>query len=162
MIELKANGSQEEDDGKCGCIEYERREGGHAGALRRALRAGPGERGPAVGGGQALPRLAAPGHAQDQEPHRGRRFGQEAMEAEGHGTGAYRLGALASVASWLHGAWTPAAQLRLCLSAQEAAGRAALGPGRKAGRRQADGGRHAGDSRKPRPSSTARRSTSST
>ncbi len=49
------------------------------------------------------------------------------------------------VAPWLHGARTAAAQLRLCVPAQEAAGRAALGAGFEAGRRQADGGGFAGD-----------------
>jgi len=48
------------------------------------------------------------------------------VETEGHRPGAYRLGALAALASWLYGARTAAAQLRLRLSTEEAAGRAAL------------------------------------
>src|SRR5579862_5407469 len=62
------------------------------------------------------------------------------------GTGRARIGSVRSPL-WRHGAWTAAAQLRLCFSAQEAAGRATLGAGGKAGRRQADRGRFAGDQR---------------
>ena len=41
-----------------------------------------------------------------KSPLAGFRFGQEAVEAEGHGTGAYRLDPFATVAAWRHGAWS--------------------------------------------------------
>ena len=91
------------------------------------------------------PRFAAPGHARHQEPQAGSRIGQEAVEAEGHGQGARGLGSIAAVAPWRHGARTAAAQLRVSLSAQEAAGRTALGAGGETGRRQADRGGFARD-----------------
>jgi large subunit ribosomal protein L4 len=78
------------------------------------------------------------GTARHQESQAGGRVGQEALEAEGNRPRAYRFGAVAAVASWRHGARTSAAQLRLRFPAQEAAGRAALGAGGEAGRRQAD------------------------
>ena len=58
------------------------------------------KRGAAVGGGEALSRRSAPGNGGDQEPQAGLRFGQEAVEAEGHGPRACR-----SVRSplWRHG-----------------------------------------------------------
>ena len=68
------------------------------------------------------------------------RLGQEAVEAEGHGPGAYWLDPVAPVAPRRHGAWTAAALLRLHFPAQEAAGRAAFGAGGEVGRRQADRG----------------------
>ena len=98
-----------------------------------------------MGGGEALSRLAAAGHARHQEPQAGLRFRQEAVEAEGHGPRARWLGAFASLAARRHGPRTAAAQLRLRVPAQEAAGRAALGAGFEAGRRQVDCRRFAGD-----------------
>src|SRR5579863_7430909 len=118
---------KEEDDGTSGCSESEWGKGGLAGFVRCGVRAD--QRGTAVGGGEALSRLAAPGHARHQEPQTGGRLRQEAVEAEGHGAGARRVGPVASVAPRRHGAWASAAQLRLCFSAQEAAGGAALGAG---------------------------------
>ena len=73
------------------------------------------------------------------------------------GTGRARVGSVRSPL-WRHGghgARTAAAQLRLCVPAQEAAGRAALGAGFEAGRRQAHGGGLAGDQGSARPSSIA-------
>ena len=137
-----------------------RGKGRHARAGRRGIRAERGERGAAVGGGEALPRRAAPGHARHKEPQAGRRLRQEAVEAEGHGPGPRRLGAFAALASRRYGAWTAAAQLRLRLPAEEAAGRTALGACGEAGRRQADSGRFARD-QEPKRSSITPRSKSS-
>jgi len=53
------------------------------------------------------------------------------MEAEGHGAGAYRLDPVATVAARRDGTWSDAAVLRLCLPAQEVAGRVALGAAAK-------------------------------
>jgi ribosomal protein L4 len=53
----------------------------------------------------------AGGHACHQEPLAGFRIGQEAVEAEGHGAGAYRLDPFAAVAPRRHGARTAAALL---------------------------------------------------
>ena len=71
--------------------------------------------------------------------------GKKLWKQKGTGRRAYRFGALASVAPWLHGARTATAQLRVSVPAQEAQGRAALGAGGEAGRRQADRGGFAGD-----------------
>src|SRR5439155_10060241 len=38
-------------------------------------------------GGAQLPRVAAPGNAQDEEPLRSERLGEEALPAEGNGSG---------------------------------------------------------------------------
>src|SRR5581483_680156 len=103
--------AQEENDGKRRCNQSERRQSGLDRAGRRHLWAGAGQRGSAVGGGEALSRFAAPGHTCHQESQAGRWIGQEAVEAEGHGSRAYRFGAFASLASWRYGAWTAAAQL---------------------------------------------------
>ena len=73
--------------------------------------------------------------------------GQEALEAEGHRTGARRLDPFPTVAAWRHGSWTATPLLRLHFPAQEAAGRVALGAGCEVGRRQIDRGervRHEG------------------
>ena len=75
-------------------------------------------------------------HAQDQGAQRSGRFRQEAVEAEGHGPGARRLGPVADLASRRHGARPGAARLQLQAAAQDAVGRAALGAvGQGAGRR---------------------------
>jgi hypothetical protein len=49
------------------------------------------------------------------------------VEAEGHGPRAYRVDPQPAVAQRRHGAWTQAAQLRVCVSAEEADGRVAFG-----------------------------------
>ena len=59
---------------------------------------------------------AARGHACHQEPLARLRIGQEAVEAEGHGPGAYRLDPVAAVAAWRHGARAAAAHLMTTLS----------------------------------------------
>ena len=51
------------------------------------------------------------GHTRHQEPLARFRFRQEAVEAEGHRAGAYRLDPFATVAPRRHGAWTAAALL---------------------------------------------------
>src|SRR5579872_6437715 len=125
--------------------QFERREGGHARAGRRDFRRG--QRGSALGSGEALPRRAARRHAQNQGPLGSFRIGQEALEAEGYGAGPYRIDPVSAVAAWLHSAWTATALLRLQLPQEEADGRVALGAGREAGGRQADRGefvRHEG------------------
>jgi hypothetical protein len=53
-----------------------------------------------------IPRRAAPRHACDQGPLASFRFGQEAVEAEGHGASAYRLDPVATVEARRHGAWS--------------------------------------------------------
>ena len=75
-------------------------------------------------------------HARDQGAPRSRRFGQEAVEAEGHGPRAYRFGAVADLAPWRHGPRAAAARLQLQAAQEDAGGRAALGAfGQGAGRR---------------------------
>ena len=65
-----------------------------------------------------LPGGPARGHAQDQGAQRSRRFGQEAVEAEGHGPGAHGFGPVADLAPRRHGARAGAARLQLQAAAK--------------------------------------------
>ena len=66
-------------------------------------------------------------HAQDQDSQRSGRLGQEAVEAEGHRTGARRVGAVAHLAARRHGPRAASSRLQLQAAPQDGAGRAALG-----------------------------------
>ena len=64
--------------------------------------------------------------------------GKKLWKQKGTGPRPYWIDPVTSVAAWLHGAWSAAALLRLCLSQEEAAGRAALGSGCEICRREVD------------------------
>ena len=111
-----------------------------------------------VGGGEALPRLAPPGtrrppRAAPKSPAPARSFGSRRARA----ALVSAFGALASLAPRLHGAWTSAAQLRLCaVPRKKLLGALRSGAGLEARGRQADRCGFAGDQgRQDRRSSIA-------
>ena len=99
--------------------------------LADAVFAGRGQRGPAVGGGEALPRRAAPGNGRDQEPQARLRRRQEAVEAEGNRPRPRGFDPHSSVAWRRYGPRTAAPLLRLRVSAEEADGRPSRRPSRR-------------------------------
>ena len=89
---------------KVGTIDLADEVFGAAGERRpcsmRAVRHSPGESAPAR-------------HGENQDAARSGRVGQEIVEAEGHGPGAYGFRPQSSVAAWRHHAWSATARLFL-------------------------------------------------